>query len=233
MPVTAPRSEVYQYGINSTSVTHEISYDPAVRIYASNDTATFDLSWSSPSSRRALEVVTDVNETEPGQMSASSPELELGMQQELGFQLDVVEDHLKKELETVNSNVNLEIDSTKLQLETLVSNVKEDVGSINHELEYLRGLIEGIVSQISSEYASSTPLQQDQVPPGSQSFVKKLWEQLHTESWLVDPEKTNRTLKELGVETEEDMVQLDQEQLEYLAENFKPEPKKEFMSVLF
>ena len=53
---------------------------------------------------------------------------------------------------------------------------------------------------------------------------------MHTESWLQDPEVARGTMKELGLETEDDLALLDKQQLEQLADLFKPIPKKKFLS---
>ena len=49
----------------------------------------------------------------------------------------------------------------------------------------------------------------------------------------MDPEGASLTLKDLGVETENDLDLLDKTQLEQLVELFKPVPKKRFLEKLF
>ena len=96
--------------------------------------------------------------------------------------------------------------------------------AVETKMDGLRSVIASLVNELSSDKRHAG---------GYDSGTKSLWEQLHTEKWLLDPGSTSHTLKDLGVETEDDLALLDKSQLEQLAELFKPIPKKKFLSALF
>jgi len=170
-----------------------------------------------------LEQVSDVIDTENGEIRMR------GMPLEVESQLDVDESTMKKELDTMRSDLKLETKSTKLEVETIGINVVQDIGSMKQDLESLGGLIKGLVNHLTPQHTAITPEQQH-ASSGSHYFVKKLWEQLHNESWLVNPQMTNRALEDLGVGSEQELALLDKAQLDQLVEHFKPIPKRKFLS---
>jgi len=193
-------SQVYQYGVDP--MTGAVSYDPARRLYASNDTAKFSLSWKPPSSNRALRAVGDVGESE----------------------LYQVKQETKQELESMKTEL----------LESMGSNGKQEMESLKTELlESMGEVSAGPVGRLPSLHGADSPREESSGEEPSLSTRKSLWEHLHRESWLLDPAITSRTLKQLGVEAEDDLALLNNAQLEQLAELFKPIPKKKFLRAPF
>ena len=96
-----PNSQVYQYGIDSTSNTGAISYDSADRLYAANSTATLSVSWKNPGytyRRNALEVE---NTGEDSELEKIKAEL-TGLKAEMGVGME----GLKRELmESVGTTI--------------------------------------------------------------------------------------------------------------------------------
>ena len=214
--IPTSNSQVYQYGIDPSS--SAVSYDPALRLYASNSTAKFSVSWNPAKGRRSLEEVSEVSESDLWKVKTEMSEMKQEMKQKLEVKVDAVETKMVDRLDTMGSNMQ----GMKQELESMGSHVKQ-------ELDGLRSVIASLVNELSSDKRHAGGYERTIYDSGT----KSLWEQLHTEKWLLDPGSTSHTLKDLGVETEDDLALLDKAQLEQLAELFKPIPKKKFLSALF
>ena len=97
-----PNSQVYQYGIDSSSSTGAISYDSADRLYAANSTATLSVSWNQAvvwdGARKTLEVE---NTGEDSELEKIKAEL-TGLKAEMGVGME----GLKRELmESVGTTI--------------------------------------------------------------------------------------------------------------------------------